>query len=236
MRQINLKSRQLSSPRGPIAYYALEAGQYRAMPPVVSQWQVKRESSAIDGRPPKVELSRSYTFSEAPTPDSSATLELVCTIVSAGLVTGSSSVPGRLNIDRQLRIFFRPLRLKRRISATFELFTTDRSEGGKLTVYASPIGHGDTVLLAANGRSRLDTAALLSAIMSGKDMTFMLAHEARPLIQFHLNNDLEFRRLCEETYKQFIELEFAYRKARLQSARARGRPKHRIGFGKDRAG
>jgi len=192
------------------------------MPPVSSQWQVRRERSAIDGRPPKVELSRSYEFSGAPRSDSTTMLGLVCTIVSKGLVTGSGSEPSRLNINRRLRIFFRPLRISRKCPFTLELFTTDRSEGGKFNVRATPIGHDNTVLFAEIGRSGEDAATLVNAIMSGKDMTFKLAYEAGPLLQFDLQNDLEFSRLCEETYKQLIELEFAYQKARLQSAPSRG--------------
>jgi hypothetical protein len=99
------------------------------MPPVSSQWQVRRESSAIDGRPPKVELSRSYEFSGAPRSDSTTMLGLVCTIVSEGLVTSSGSEPSRVSINRRLRIFFRPLRLSRETPFTLELFTSDRSEG-----------------------------------------------------------------------------------------------------------
>jgi hypothetical protein len=191
------------------------------MTPLSSQWQVRRETGAIDGRPPKVELSRSYEFSGAPRSDSITMLGLVCTIASEGLVTSSGSEPSRLNINRRLRIFFRPLRLSRKTPFTIELFTTDQSEGGKFNVRATPIGRDNTVLFADIGRSREDTATLIDAIMSGKDMTFKLTYEARTLLQFDLQNDLEFRRIFEETCKQFIEIEFAYQKARFQSAPSR---------------
>jgi hypothetical protein len=55
------------------------------------------------------------------------------------------------------------------------------------------------VLFAEIGRSREDAATLIDAIMSGKDMAFKLAYEAGPHLQFDLQNDLEFRRLVEET-------------------------------------
>lgn len=192
------------------------------MSPEYSQWQVKEESSGNNGRPPKVELSRSYEFSRATRSDSNPMLGLVCTIVSQGLVMDSGSQPIRLNIKRRLDIFFRPLRLSRKAPFTLELFTMDQSKGGDFNVSATPIGHDNTVLFAAIERSEEYAATLVNAITSGKDMTFTLVHEARSLLQFHLQNDFEFSRLCEQTYKNFLELEVAYHQARLQSAPSRG--------------
>ena len=192
------------------------------MPPEPSQWQVKEEISGNDGRPPKVELSRSYEFSRVVRSDSTQMLGLVCTIVSQGLVMDSGCQPTRLNINRRLDIFFRPLRLLRKTPFTLELFTMDQSMGGQFDVSATPIGHDETVLFAAIGRSEEYATTVVNAITSGKDMTFKLAYEARPLLQFHLQNDLEFSRLCEETYKHFLELELACHKACLQSAPSRG--------------
>jgi hypothetical protein len=188
-------------------------GQCCAMPSKISQWEVRRIGKEGEGRPPKVELSRSYEFSRVPTSDSTAMLGIVCTIENAGFFASTSSEPSRLSINRRLRIFFRPLRLSHKTPFTVELFTTDRLEGGKFDVRASPI-ENDTVLFAEIGRNREDAATLLDAIASGKDMTFSLAYNSEPLVQFHLQNDAEFRRLCEETYNQFADFEI--RKARLR--------------------
>jgi hypothetical protein len=188
------------------------------MPPVSNQWLVRRESSAIEGRPPKVELSRIYKFPGTQSTDSTMMLGLVCTFVSEGLAIGSSSEPSRLNINRRLRVIFRPLRLSRKTLATLELFAMDRSEGGKFHVFATPVGRDDATLFAEIAVSREDAATIVNTIMSGKTMTFKLACEAVPPLQFYLQNDLEFKRLCDETYRQFVELEFAYHKRLLKSA------------------
>ena len=191
------------------------------MPSVVSQWQVRRENGGIDGPSPRDELSRSYEFSGVPTPDSTAMLGIVCALESTGLVAGSNSEPSRLGVNRRLSFYLRPLRLSHETPFIVELFTADHSQGGKFDVRASPVGSSDTALFAKIGRSREDAATLFNAIMSGKDMTFALAYQSEALMQFQLPNDLEFKRLCEETYKRFAELEFEYQKARLQRAPSR---------------
>ncbi len=187
------------------------------MPSVVSQWQIRRENGGIGGPPPRDELSRSYEFSGVPTADSTAMLGIVCTLESTGLVAGSNSEPSRLGVNRRLSFYLRPLRLSHETPFVVELFTADHSLGGKFDVRASPVGNSDTALIAKIGRSREDAATLFNAIVSGKDMTFALAYKSEALMQFQLQNDLEFKRLCEETYKRFAELEFEYQKARAPS-------------------
>jgi hypothetical protein len=146
-------------------------------------------------------------------------LGIVCTLQSAGLIPGVGSEPSRLSINRRLRFYLRPLRLSQEMDFSVELITEDRSEGGKVDARACPVGDSDTALFAEIGRSREDVAALLSAIMSGKNMTFTLASKSALLMQLHLQNDFEFKRLCEETYKWLAELEFGnHQKENLQNA------------------
>ena len=147
---------------------------------------------------------------------------LVCTFVSEGLAIGSGSEPSRLNINRRLRIVSRPLRLSGKTPATLELFAVDRSEGGKFNVFVTPVGHDNAALFAEIEVGRESAATMVNTIMSGKAMTFKLACEAAPALHFYLQNDFEFKRLCDETYKQFVELEFAYQKARLKNASSSG--------------
>ena len=194
------------------------------MPSLAGQWQVRRENGGADGPPPRDELSRSYEFSGVPTSDATAMLGIVCTLESGGLIAGSGSEPSRLSVNRRLSLYLRPLRLSHETPFVIEVWTADRSAGGKFDVRASPVGDSDTALFAKIGRNREDVATLLGAIMSGKDMTFALAYESEPLMQFKLQNDSEFKRLCEETYKRFVGLETEYQKARLQKAPSRQPP------------
>ena len=141
-------------------------------------------------------------------------LGIVCTLECAGLIAGSGREPSCLNVNRHINFYLRPLRLSHETPFILKLITVDQTVGGRFDVRARPVGDSDTALLAKFDGGRKDLAVLLNAIMSGKDMAFMLANETKPLMQFHLQNDLDFKRLCEETYKRFAEFETKYQKVR----------------------
>ena len=145
---------------------------------------------------------------------------IACTIENVGFIAGTNTEPGHLSVSRRVHIFFRPLRLSHETPFTVEVRTTDRLEGGKFDVRASPIGSRGTAIFHEIGRNREDAAILFDAIASGKDMTFSLIYNSEPLVQLHLQNDTEFRRLCEEAYNQFAEF-------KVEMARSRGH-RHRL--------
>ena len=186
----------------------------------ISQWQVRRVGKGGEGRPPNVELSRSYQLSDVSSPDSTIVIGFICTIENVGFIASTNTEPSHLSVKRRVRIFFRPLRLSHETPFTVELFTNDRLEGGKFDVRAFPIGKRDAVVFDEIGRHHEDTATLLDAIASGKDMTFALAYNSELLGQYHLQNDSEFRRLCEETYSQFAKFEVEGARLREHQLRA----------------
>ena len=193
------------------------------MSAVSNNWHVKRENGGINGPRPKDEFSRVYGFSERLRPDGDVMLGIVCAFESAGLVIGSGhDGHSNLSINRHLDIYLSPLRLSHETEFVLKLFTVDKSSGGSFEVRASPVVGTDSVLLAKYGKGRRDSAAILDVLMLGKDITFELAHQGESLLLLHLENDFEFKRLSEETYKRFAELEFGYEKARSRSDVQRG--------------
>ena len=177
-------------------------------------WHVKRENGGINGPSPKDEFSRSYRFSEKSRPDADVLLGIVCTFESAGLVVGSGQEQSNLRIIRHLDIYLSPLRLSHETIFSLKLCTEDKSAGGSFEAHANPVVGTDAVRFAKFGKGRQDSAAILDILMLGKDIAFELAYEGESLMLLRLENDFEFKRLSEETYKRFAELEVGYHKAR----------------------
>lgn len=179
------------------------------------QWQVTRGKSDVDGPRPSEELSRTYNYAGLPPPDRTASIRIVCTLESEGLIGGLEAEKGELQVFRRLRFFFEPFRLPHDAQFVMGLFTTDRSEGGEFDVLASPMDR-DTSLFAKFG-GRYDVRTCLDTILSGKDMIFTLADQTGRLVSLPLPNDSEFQRLCEEARKRLVQTEVAYELIRSNS-------------------
>ena len=168
----------------------------------VSPWQVQRGDSGIDGSQQSEEISQIYHISGMRGPNSTATLRVVCTI-------GCTLRDDQVNIHRRLRFYLWPFFLPREASFVMQLFTTDRSQGGTFDVLVAPVeGDADTALIAKYGGED-DVTNCLNALMSGKEMTFMLADQKETLVDFLLPSDPAFKRLYDETCVRLAEFETA---------------------------
>ncbi len=170
-----------------------------------SKWQVERKDSGIDGSQRSEEISQIYHISGMRGPNTTASLRVVCTIGC----TVESGRDNQVNIHRRLRFYLWPFFLPREASFAMKLYTTDRSQGGTFNVLVAPVeGDPDTALIAKYG-GKDDVTNCLNAIMSGKDMTFMLADQKETLIDFLLPSDQAFKGLYDETCTRLAEFETA---------------------------
>jgi hypothetical protein len=110
-------------------------------------------------------------------------------------------------------------------SFVMRLYTTDRSQGGTFDVLAAPVeGDADTALIAKySGKD--DVTKCLNAMMSGKEMTFMLADQKETLVDFLLPSDQAFKGLYDETCTRLAEFEIASELLRSHSDDVRKSPK-----------
>jgi hypothetical protein len=181
-----------------------------------SKWQVTRENIA-EGKRPSEELSRTYTLSGLAPPETTATVRIVCKLVSEGLVGDIESETGGLNLYRQLRFYLRPFRLPHDADFVMGLSTVDRSKGGEFDVTASPVDSEASVFAKFGGRN--DVRTCLDVLMSGDDMLFTVSDETESLVKFRLPNDGEFKQLADEAFDRLARTEFAYRLMRSQPRR-----------------
>jgi hypothetical protein len=164
-------------------------------------WVVEDKTPGFD-HPAKEELSRNYDFFGLRPPETTATLRIVCTL-EASLVNDGETVI----LDRRLRFYLRPFRLLHEAEFIMRLSPSDGTSGGEFDVIVGPVvGDNDTALIAKYG-DRNDVANCVAAIMSGKDLVFMLRDEKESLVNFVLPNDGEFKRLYDETYERLKKRE-----------------------------
>jgi hypothetical protein len=165
------------------------------------EWIVENKTTGFDD-PAKEELSRTYSFSSMRSPETTATLRIVCSL-AASLVNNGEAV----SLDRRLRFYLRPFRLPHEADFIMRFSTSDGTQGGEFDVVAGPVENdSDTALIAKYG-GRSDVASCVAAIMSGKDMVFKLRDEQESLVNFGLPNDREFKRLYDETCKRLQDRE-----------------------------
>ncbi len=169
----------------------------------VSEWQVQRKDTGIDGSQRSEEISQIYHISGMRGQNKTATLRVVCTVGC----TLESRRDDQVNIHRRLRFYLWPFFLPREASFVMRLHTTDRSRGGTFDVLAAPVeGDADTALIAKYcGKD--DVTKCLDAMMSGKEMTFMLADQKETLVDFLLPSDQAFKGLYDETCTRLAEFE-----------------------------
>lgn len=193
------------------------------VPSAVSKWEVRLDNGATGG-PPQDEFGRGFGVSEVPRLGSAAMLVLICTLESNGLTTSQGNQLRRLNVNRRLRFYLRPLRLAQEASLVVDLRTFDQTLGSKFKVVATPVENSETVLLKQGDpdRDRYNTASAFNAIVSGKIMTFTLFNKSDQLMRVYMPNDLEFRQLCEDSFKRFVQLETGYQGAAASSSCAAG--------------
>jgi hypothetical protein len=165
------------------------------------EWQVENKSSDFD-EPAMEELSRTYKFSGLKSPDTGATLKIVCALECSLMNDGEN-----VNLGRRLRFYLSPFKLPHEAPFEMRLTTMDGTKGGEFDVLAEPVNHGSDTALIAKYAGKSDVANCLTAIMSGKDMIFTLRDENESLVSFGLPNDREFKRLYDETCERLKERE-----------------------------
>ena len=172
----------------------------------VSNWQVQHKDSGFDGTQRSAEVSRIYHISGMRGPNPTATLRIVCAL-GCSLISGSDD---QVRIHRRLRFYLWPFFLPREASFAMRLHTMDQSQGEIFNVNASPLeGDPDTAVIDSySGKD--DVGNCFNILMSGKDMTFMLADQKETLVDFLLPNDQEFKRLYDETCVRLAEAETAF--------------------------
>ncbi len=178
----------------------------------VSEWDVERGVGApvtdvLGGERAGDVLTRTYNFSGLQAPDTTAALKIHCRLESDF---------GGVLINSTLYLFFWPLRLRQETSLFIGLVTADESEGGIVEVLARPVeGTRDTALFGVGAgkygeKGRRDTWKCLSAILSGKEMFFVLGNQTE-LMKLPLPNDGEFQQLYTESRERIKRAQDANR-------------------------
>jgi hypothetical protein len=117
-------------------------------------------------------IRKKFYFSGLPGPDSTASLQIDCNVESDTL---------GVSVHTFLHLYFRPLRIPAEMFFIMHLGTQDLSAGGMVAVRASPTDDPATALISVP--TRTDAEKCLAALLSGKDMVFMLLDKNEPLVK-----------------------------------------------------
>lgn len=164
-------------------------------------------------------ISRTYSLPDLSSAETTATLKIICTIKSSPEVNWVCS---------DLRFNFKPLRLPHERPIVLGLFT-DEPKGALVEVRALPVPKDnrdallDVVMLVHSD----DVTKLLRALLSGKELTFVLMNATAPdekpfvkappefLARLSLPNDQEFKKLYDEACEQVAHCQDATRARQL---------------------
>ena len=166
-----------------------------------SEWQVRKGGITFTHL-----LSRTYYFSGLPQPDTTAVVKINCTLDSSRDIQ---------RVTCNLRFLFRPFQIPEETYLILGLFTEDL-KGGFVEAEAFPLENkleeGDKFISLTMHDD--DLAKCVRVLTAGKDMTFMLMTPTppdrrpfiemppKPLVKLPLPNDLQFKRLYDQSYEE----------------------------------
>jgi hypothetical protein len=168
----------------------------------VTEWQVHHSDTGRDGSPRSAEISRIFHISGMDGSISTVNLRIVCYLERSPF-----NPAGHIQIHRRLEFILWPFELPQETSFVMLLYSMDRSQGGTFDVVAAPLEADPGIAVIAKYGGKDDVENCLDAILSGKDMSFMLSNRTQTPIKCFLPNDNDFKERHDYICSRFAEIE-----------------------------
>jgi hypothetical protein len=171
--------------------------EYPLMSVRMTDWIVHHIDTGSDGTVQNAEISRIFHIAGMQGSVSTINLRIVCSL--------GRGTENQTELHRGLQFIFWTLELPRETSLVMHLGSIDQSHSVTCDVVAAPLEADPGIAVISKYGDEDYVKHCLNEIMSGKDLSFMLADQKQTLIKCFLPNDKKFKQLYDETCSRLAE-------------------------------